>query len=442
VLRESTGEPQDRAVESIRELRQEQSEISVFITEAGKARIDCKSEKALEEQTTIVLNDFELELWKKLKRESTVDLVYRIVEDSNRSALKVLFETRKLFRTKAEPQLSIGQYLIKLRDKLAPPAACDIAQSDLADCAYDLTVSKYISFPDPHAEDDIKFSRYKGIRVDCRKYYSAFLRKIKRIKSQGKIRNQAEEELYAGRILQNLIYKNFLRAKLDCKRVTPFSIRYIWEVMGKNVYLWYPSYLTARKFKGWLEENIEITSFKAPDVQKRIQSLIYANFRRGHHVSLDVPDVGQISVMGDAHSLMECYEGFAFVGNLADRVALEKAKNIDKLRPAIKKLGKKRIQRMILQIFTALASGEYKPARIAAQYGINKSTFSRFAGRNWKEEIENFEIARVPDLWRNTAVILRDSPEFIETVLFSGVAGDLKIVLDIIERKTEESNGG
>ena len=383
------------------------------------------------------------ERWKLLTRESTVSLVQRIVENSDNLALKVLLETRRLFSLRGQPPLLLPELVLKLRDSLAPPKCFDVKAGKIADCAYDLTLAKYSNLPDPSNEkaSSDKYSLI-GERVNCKNYYSAFLRSMKWRSDQGMITGQSQEETHAAKELQRKVFENFLKSKWECKRhYSPFSIRYTWELAGIKLYLWYPSYMTAKKFRAWLEENIkDVKPTIAPIEQKRIQSLIDETFGHGYHVSLDKPEVERYLSIREECSSVETHDGLVFVGSLAKTVAQEKVRNIHRLRPAIRRLGKEKIERLILHIFSALADGEYEATQIAEQYGISKATLSRFAGNKWLQKTGDGEVVKVPDLWRNTAETLAGDPAFMETVLTSGVAGKLEEIIAFIESKEGEKN--
>jgi len=379
-----------------------------------------------------------------LAKESTVKLVRRIVENSDRLALEILLETRKLFLLRDNPPLLLPEFLLKLRNRLAPPDNITNNKKMLfADCVYDLTMAKYSNFPETN-NSELKSGDYdlKGSKVDCRNYYRAFLREIQRKRDKGKIKRQEEEELYAGKILQNQVYNNFSRSKQDCKRNTHFSIRYTWKVKGTKLNLYYPSRLTAKEFRKWLEENIKDVDFRNPFELDRIQSIIDASLSRGYHVYLDDPDspLDLDTEMGDESSLTELKESQVFVYGLSNAVAQKKVEEIRELRPGIAKLGKKAVKRLILEIFSDLSEADYNVTRIADQYGISKPTLSRFAGSKWFEKIEDGKDIKIPKLWRNTAKILAGNPTFMETVLKSGFAGILKNVTDIIKPKKGEAH--
>jgi len=324
---------------------------------------------------------------------------------------------------------------------LAPMEECDIYESEMADCVYDLTLAKYSNLPglENKRRSSDNYS-IKGTKVDCRNYYDAFLRKMRKRKPEEKSPNQAKEESEAGKVLQNMVYKNFLLSKLECKRDTPFAVRYTWKIEGARFYLWYPSHMTSKRFRKWLEESVTDVNPEDPNEQERIQSLIDANLERGYRISFDKAGIDRISIRDAELSSIELRKSFIFTGSLADSVAQEKVEKIDSLRPAIKKLGGKRLEGLILQIFSDVAEGEYQSSRIAKQYGISKASLSRFAGSKWREKIGESEAVRVPDLWKNTAQILSGNPDFMETATTSAVADNVEEVLRLIDPNQGKKN--
>lgn len=386
------------------------------------------------------MNKDELELWEKLTKEPTVSLIQRIVGDSDRLALKVLFETRKLFRIKEEPQLSIGQYLIKLRDKFAPPEECDKDQCEIADCAYDLTLAKYSNFPG-HPKKIFNSGHYhqKGTRVDCRLYYRAFLDKIQEKLDADRQNSHLQEENLAGLVLQGLINRNFSLSRLECERSSKFFVRYVWRFSGKEFTLKYPSYLTAKQFKEWLKENTKDLNLTEPDARNRIQSLINEKLERGYHVQADKIIEAYDLTQDQPPSPLDMNEGLNFTRDLAETVAQKKVENIDEQRPAIRRLGENSLECLIKEIFTELAQGNFKQGRIARKYGLSKATFSRFAGSKWSEKNKGTVVTKIPDLWRNTAKVLSENPIFMETVISSRFVDRLERIQGLVENTSEGS---
>ena len=377
--------------------------------------------------------------WKALRQAPTLELVRKIVRDSDTLALNVLLETRRLFYLLHEPPLLLPEFLMRLRDRMARREKDDAEDRRLADCAYDLTIDKYSNFPSPIKRPSEPQERpLKGSRIDCRKYYLAFLQAFARETKGKQIKSQSQEELEAGRILQRLVLRNFWWSRKECERGTPFSIRYAWKVREATIYLWYPAHMTATEVKAWLHENVKDVNPRAPGEKKRIQSLIDQNLSRGYHVSLDEKDIARTLAARDEPCSMDLQEGGMFGRNLADAVAKEKAENFQELRPAIREMGPDSVRRLITEIFSAIEQGDYDLTRIAGQYGISKATLSRFAGSSWFERKDGIQSVTVPDLWKNTAGVLAQNPVFLDTVLASGFEGRLKEVLEHIDSERRD----
>ncbi|MFC1895240.1 hypothetical protein ACFL0Q_01050 [Thermodesulfobacteriota bacterium] len=386
-----------------------------------------------------VLKNQKPENREKLLKESTVSLIERIVSNSDRLALEVLFESRKLFRTNEKPRLSIIQHLIGLRDKLIPPKECDSHLLDVADCAYDLTLAKYSNFPNPPGKKPKpKLYHQRGDGVDCRLYYLAVLNKIQEKMEIDRPQGHIKEEEIAGLILQGLVTRNFNLSKLECERFSKFTIRYAWEVSGKRFYLQYPSYMTPQQFKEWLIQNTQDIDLMKSDARIRIQSLINEKMKSGHDIQIDKIEGTNDFIPEEEPSPIDVVEGIKFTKDLADSVAKRKVRDIDKQRPVIRKLGKDNLECLINDLFKQMAEGEFEPGRIARKYGISKSTFSRFAGSKWSEINQNTEPASIPDLWRNTAKVLAGNPIFMETVIRTELAGRLKRILYLIEHSSQK----
>jgi hypothetical protein len=370
-----------------------------------------------------------VKVYNALIGKSTVDLIRLIVEEADATALEVFLESRKLFHSKDRSSLLLPEYLLILRNRIIPAD-----DSEIADCAYDLTLAKYSNIPE--GKEKAGRSLVKFANVDCRFYYSAFLRKIARRIEQGKIRSQIQEEHEAGKVLQSMVYNNFLRSKRECGRSNQLSTRYRWQVGGSNVYLRYPSYLTADEFRKWLEQQSGSFDPNNPHEKNLLQELADREFGKGEFVSFD--DLEGQRVMGEVNETVEdSPEGYQFAENLGNAVAARKVKNIRRLRPGIRRIGKEKIEEMILQIFRDLSNDEYELSKVATRYGVSNATMSRFAGSKWFERIAGEETLAIPDLWRNTAKILAENTTFMEMVAVSGFAGKLKEVLDIIEKQED-----
>ena len=65
------------------------------------------------------------------------------------------------------------------------------------------------------------------------------------------------------------------------------------------------------------------------------------------------------------------------------------------------------LRNKIHQIFALLAEEELADGDIAGQVGMDKVTYSRFAGTRWGARTS------IPDLWANTAHVLASNPDFV-----------------------------
>ena len=77
---------------------------------------------------------------------------------------------------------------------------------------------------------------------------------------------------------------------------------------------------------------------------------------------------------------------------------------------------------MILRIFDDLRNEEYNDGKIATQFGLNKATFSRFAGSHWRRGPNG----KIPDLWANTAGVIARNKPFAEAAGEAGFSKQLR----------------
>lgn len=100
-------------------------------------------------------------------------------------------------------------------------------------------------------------------------------------------------------------------------------------------------------------------------------------------------------------------------------VAREKATvKFARLRPAIRNLGPRQVEALVLEIFDGLEEGDLQLKALAGKYGVNLSALSRFAGTRWNADPDH---GKIPDLWRNTAERLAAEAVFREAAEEAGV---------------------
>ncbi|MEA1980783.1 MAG: hypothetical protein U9N54_07405, partial [candidate division Zixibacteria bacterium] len=295
------------------------------------------------------------------------------------------------------------------------------------DETYDLTILKFTNLPKSIVNT---IEKKKRKQIDCRNYYKPILKMMKIWKHDNPVASELEEEQKVGNILQGLVVKHFYLSRKEClRKKRPFSVRYNWEFGGKTIILWYPMEMGPTLFKEWLESKISKSDYDDSELQPRLQTEIDHEFFVGRRVDLD----NKVIKNGPRTDPASHFESSTFNLNLVDIVTSEKVNNIENLRPSIRSLGNKLLAQLINRIFDDIANGVFEDKKISADFGISKSTFSRFAGSLWQERLEQGKDIVIPDLWQNTAKVIATDSEFIEAANDAGVMENIKNVLSIIK---------
>ncbi len=391
------------------------------------------------------------DLWNALKKESTVSLVERIVENADEDALAVLHDTRTVFCYMGK-RLRFVEFLNILKEKKRNDLIRSGSLIDVdyvVERVYDLTVAKFQNFP---VKDQKKKDRKKKDRrneeekpdrefaenVDCRNYFNAFLIKMEEVRREGKITSEIDEEQAAGEMLKILVFRHFRLSLKECLRNNAHSVPYQWKVASTKITLYYPRHMGPDQFKTWLEENIDVPGPKT-DVRlekKRIQQRIDEELKTGYSVSCDEPSINT-ELKSDDNRALEDREGQKFVVSLSECVAREKSEHFTELRPAIRALGSKGVYNLVLRIFADITEGAYNLKEVAQSFGLSKASLSRFAGPAWSGNARQ----EIPDLWANTAHVLAGNTLFSEVVENAGFAGVIDDVLTMIAPGEECENG-
>jgi len=369
---------------------------------------------------------------------SLVELIDRIVKGKDYLALNEFHQNRSVFESREGDFLRFAEYLNQLRENALKRNWIGVKNiEEIIDNAYNLTLDKFNNLPTQCTQISRlldKSLETKTIRgPDCRNYFKAFLDNMVRIRQYKTIINQIEEEIVAARVLQNLVTKHFYISLRESLRTSnPFVSRYFWKVKKRIFYLWFPSHMTGKEKRRWLEANIKNVDVLNPRECERIQAIINKKLLRGTFVSIeDYKQVIAAMPKSDMFILESVQKSEINLEALKEIVAEEKVKNITTQRPAIRILGKEKLKKIILYIFEALSEGEYKDVKIAQQFGLSKATFSRFAGSRWQKRSRERKKLMVPDLWKNTAQILAKDPIFREVAKDAGVWQEIEKTLQI-----------
>ncbi len=321
---------------------------------------------------------------------STINLIKSIVSHSDHEALKEFHDFRTVFSTTEKPRLLFANYLSHLRDR-----ALKTSWGIHCDGAYNLTVDKFSRIP-----------KEEESGVDCRKYFLGVITTFE----QSRTGQSLSDEFSLARILQRFVYRHFQLSLKECYRNGDMT-RYAWRVKDGTIKIKMPRTIPGPARSRWLASHITDPAPNRPGEQHRVQTIIDDHFYSTSQASESVEKVSeQFWAPTDLPST--CLESLTTHG-LASTIADEKADRIMDQRPAIQLLGQDGIKELIHHIFRALADGDYRDSQIAKKFNLSKSTFSRFAGSNWK--------GCVPDLFVNTAQLLMNDPAYREVVTAIGL---------------------
>lgn len=345
---------------------------------------------------------------------SLLRLIELIAYNGDKQALRELHDNRSTFYYGVNEPLRLVEFVDQLRQSKPAWRWCN-RNLDMLDKAYDLTVGKFSHLPD--SKENHAPMKQQG--PDCRLYYAAYIRHAtKKIETES-YASKVEKEGQMATLLQNFVIHHFRLSCLECNRMgAELNRRYLWKVNGATLSVRLPVQIPGSQCSKWLAENIGDVDPARAGERQRVQARIDQLATRQRIYSLDSIDSNEIVVPPPRRSVTE--QEIEIKG-LAGAIADEKADNIEFQRPAIQKLGKNRLKKMILRIFESLADGDYEASEIAESAGISKATFSRFAGSRWSTRTETGSKTTVPDLWHNTAEALAGYPAFVEAAQTAGL---------------------
>ena len=242
-------------------------------------------------------------------------------------------------------------------------------------------------------------------------YYRAYLKRLEKEFKASPPEGEIEREMKAARIMQGLVRRQFYFSLLEAnRRSNPFRSRYDWKVNGGSITLYFPMTIHGADRRKWLEEHVDIKKIDpfSGCEPERIQWVINQYFINNRLVPID-----DIQNLLDEKTIPTHWPEEDSVRSLAQVVSEEKAANLKSQRPAVKVLGREKLKQLILRIFDDIPDPDYSDGKLAQAFGLSRATFSRFAGSQWHKK----DGASIPDLWRNTAKILSENPDFEEMAI-------------------------
>jgi len=348
---------------------------------------------------------------------STAELISRIARLSDQDALNHLISSRKLLWYSNKLFL-LPDFLILLRENyyrpyiIIPSDERDLDEK--IDLTYDRTLQKFLILK---PQDEIK--PIPG--PYCNHQYHRMNQEILKLKEESPNLNEVELESEVSRIFHKTVISHLRYSWLETCRITNrFSKRYRWRVKGGFIELKKPSWMDGRAFGNWLNENIPNPDHTSKNEKERVQDIIDQIFGFGSIARIDLNEERKMELSVSYDPVEKEAKKYVSI-NLYKIVAHEKAELVQKQRPAIRKLGKEKLKELVLYILDNYLSEDKTDEDIAEEFGISKSTFSRFAGKDWRKNPGSRSEIIIPDLWKNMASVIMQNPVIAETAISLGI---------------------
>ena len=361
-----------------------------------------------------------------------VDLIRRIVAQSDREALAELHAHRSVFQVSGRSLLLVD-FLARLRS-YGERARWAGSEAIALDRAYDLTLEKFRNLPAPRSQEDDPGTEPGTKRErpgpDCRCYFGAFLERADGAVASASAASEGERESGAARLLQNLVRHHF---RLSClehyRRSTRQVRRHTWKVAGQCIHVWMPSHMSLKQCDAWLQSNLQDLDLSHESNRKRIADIVGERLVLSRLVSLTMPDGRDRSIPAPEPFPPDSVEHGSGVTRLAEMVTKEKLQHPELLGPTIHALGQERLGLLIRRIFDDVLHGVYCDAEVRTAFGVEKSTFSRFAGSEWSKRPQLTPRSGLPDLWANVAQMVYTQPAFADAVDATRIRERIEAVL-------------
>ena len=363
---------------------------------------------------------------------SLKDITERIAYLGDRLALRAFHENQAVFGVATGHRVVFARWVEIKRAWAHDTHWWAWKGSRIVDDACDLLLDRFSNLPtgltavpDGVSEDDT--SQYPG--PDCRNYFRGCLAIIERDFESDAPTGCLDAELRTARIVEGYIRRHFyLCLKESLRSWNPLVSRYDWKVDGHSFSLWLPRAIEGAKRREWLEKHVEGLDPMRPFERERIQDIIDDLLGVPRLLSLDSIEEADSSPSPSA----KVSDRFAFdeeITALKEFVAKEKAESINMQRPAIRRLGRAQLQKLVPATIENTESGEKSDAEIAQEFGLSTPTYSRFGGSDWGRRKHRNGGLDIPDLWINLAHVLANNKTFREMAKRAGVLDQAMLAL-------------
>ena len=340
-----------------------------------------------------------------------ISLIHRIVFEDDVDALSEFHNHRTAFRYNDHKPMRFVEFLNYLRKDLASKQWAGFDGDKLSEMTYDLTLDKFCNRGGKMLSPGIIDVPIDG--SDCQLYFEACRQKILSSFKNKPPHDEFKKEIRAAKILQGFVKRHFYWSRLEAERnLNKFWSRYDWMVQGRRITVCLPVSTSGWRRREWLEKNIDNVDVSRPEEKERIQAIINRKLEKETFVPLSE------ALAVESKNTPPFWEQPInhLPLTLSEVVAQEKADNIAKQRFSIRKLGPKRLKRLITRILVDIAYDEYEPQETARDFNLSNSTLSRFAGIYW----DMHKDSPIPDLFVNLAGVLTTHASFREVARETG----------------------
>ena len=349
----------------------------------------------------------------------TIELIERISVHEDNHALNNFLATRKLLIIDGRRAL-LSEFLIKLRVRKFFPYQKISNQENKLEEKLDLTYGRTLQ----------KFSipKNQSAKIEgpyCNNQYNELYKQLTIYLKTNENISQVELELRIEKLFKAMVIRHINYTWLEvCRMTNRLYQRYRWELSTGTIELKKPLGIDGREFTRWLKEHIDNPDATVKNEKNRIQKEIDDWF--GHSAFIDFDSVESVK-----HGEYVYEDSEQYPEDLPTLVAVEKSANLNELRPSIRSLGEEKVKQFVKRILESILYDENNDISIAIEFEISKATYSRFAGRDWK----NNNNGEVPDLWKNFAKIVTSNPILVEESISLGI----KPVIDNILKSSQKS---
>lgn len=371
-----------------------------------------------------------------VNRRPLVELLQLALQQEGHIAIHELCAERTVFRIGHKEWRCLPAFLDKLRARCigSPVTSSDIRSMDIADSAYDLTIDKFTHIPcSNNSTNHREYARDNNghtTRTDCRYYYRALLDMVERKLDAFGCDDPLDAEIVTAETFQQFVQRHFYLSLREAKRQNnPHASRYAWKLSTGTIVLMMPTSMNGTERRRWLEARFPEVADREAIARDRIQLAIDHELLRDTMVPLE----SIAETLGDDGNVLS-WAAFHEIGTagIAEAIASEKAVHHLTLRPAVRKLGPDGVYQLVHRIVDDLVDGALCEATVATDFGLSRSTVTRFAGIHWDRDAISRGSKALPDLWRNLAQILAHDEKLQEAARTAGVWDTVKLCLHAI----------